>query len=63
MSGVDEVNGLAAVNSLRRSAVEEDILDVELMDRQSREMARERSMDRPASRDQGVAVEVPGGGS
>jgi hypothetical protein len=63
MSGVDEVNGLAAVDSLRRSVVEEDILDVELMDRQSREMARERLMDRPASRDQGVAVGVPGGGS
>jgi hypothetical protein len=33
-SGVNEVGGLAAVDSLRESAVEEGILDVELMDRQ-----------------------------
>jgi hypothetical protein len=30
---VDEAGGLAAVDSLRQSAVEEGILDVELMDR------------------------------
>jgi hypothetical protein len=33
MSFVDEAGGLAAVDSLRQSAVEEGILDVELMDR------------------------------
>jgi hypothetical protein len=34
VSCVDEAGGLAAVDSLRQSAMEEDILDVELMDRQ-----------------------------
>jgi hypothetical protein len=33
MSGVEEAGGLAAVNSLRHSAMEEDIFDIELMDR------------------------------
>jgi hypothetical protein len=33
VSGVDETGGLAAVDSLRQSAMEEGILDVELMDR------------------------------
>jgi hypothetical protein len=32
-SGIDEAGGLAAVDSLRQSVVEEGILDVELMDR------------------------------
>jgi hypothetical protein len=33
MSFVDETGGLAALDSLRQSAVEEGILDVKLMDR------------------------------
>ena len=33
MTGIDEAGGLAAVNSLRQSAMEEGILDIELMDR------------------------------
>jgi hypothetical protein len=33
MSGVDEAGGLAIVDSLRQSVVEECILDVEMMDR------------------------------
>jgi hypothetical protein len=33
MSGVDEPGGLAAVDSIRQSAVEESILNIELMDR------------------------------
>jgi hypothetical protein len=32
VSGIDEAGGLAAVHSLRQSAMEEGILDVELMD-------------------------------
>jgi hypothetical protein len=33
VSGVDEAGGLATVDSFRQSAMEEGILDVELMDR------------------------------
>jgi hypothetical protein len=55
-SFVNEAGGLAAVDSLRQSAVEEDILDIELMDRQPRERARERTVRTVANLTTGLKV-------
>jgi hypothetical protein len=56
MSFVDEAGELAAVDSLRQSAVEEGILDVELMDPQSQERARERTVRTMANLTTGLKV-------
>jgi hypothetical protein len=56
MSFVDEAGGLAAVDSLRQSVVEEVILDVELMDRPVPREGEERTVRTVANLTTGLKV-------